>query len=147
MGYGVKLLTIQTSTLSSILAGKEIDPKILNGVKSEVESIDKVHKKLCRLNGFTIDFIINCDTLFNILKTDFCLPNDFSSNIYVWKGKYSEMWQEGKRWCNLEIMVALLIDEYGKNSDGYDENCKKQTLECLETLYNVIEMYDIFKIC
>lgn len=135
MGYGIQLLITQSSYLLTILEGKQDKSGFADCIKENVRQIEEVNDKLFRISGFTISFIGDCETLFNICKIDDDDDGDFHDWIYVWRGKYYDL-----EWDEMLLIIKPLIDEYSKTYEGYDEAEQQDTLNDLKILFSAIEI-------
>ena len=126
MGYGIKLLS------STIYC--EETKKLMESVGDD----------LFRLSGWVIDFIMSCDTLFNICEIDKDEGGDCWDNIYVWKHKYCQL-----EWKEMKLIIELLIGEFSKNYKyGKLEKVElDDIITTLEKLFSVLDGTRTFKIC
>jgi len=143
MGYGIKILSIQRAYLPCILKGNQDKSGFADIVKQSCYDIHKVSNDLCRLSGWTINFIGECKTLFNICEIDADDEGDFWDNIYVWKNSYCKM-----EWCELKVVVEPLIDEFINKMDyKLNETEAGEIIYTLERLFSIVEISRTFKIC
>jgi hypothetical protein len=142
MGYGIKILTIQSPLLKVVLKGEEDRWGFGEEVKETCYEIDNVSDDLFRLSGWTTDFIGNCKTLFTIFEMDE-EEGEFWDNIYIWRWKYCKM-----EWSELKPIVEPIIDEFvSKMTYELNETEKTEIIYTLERLHSITGISRTFQIC
>jgi hypothetical protein len=141
MGYGIKFLIIQSPLLKNVLKGEEDRLGYAESVKQKCYDIDDVSDDLFRLSCWTIDFIGNCKTIFQIHTDE---DGDFWDNIYVWRNNIRQM----ENWAGVKTILEPLIDEFVSNL-GYKLNDeeREQIFYTFERLFSIVDTTHTFQIC